>query len=271
MANVQSYFESFDSKIRLGRFEENKTLREKRDIIRKKVDDGLGAIFEKHEDEVPNWEWRDQGSYELGTGIKPIGGAEIDIDQGLYFDIDPQDWDPVTLKKRIREVLDGHTTKPPSIRRPCVTVWYQKGGEPIYHVDIAVYAKGSTWAKSQIAMGKENSSDEYRFWAVSDPQGLIDALYRQFPSGPRRDQFRRVVRALKRWKDFNFSDAGNEAPLGVALTACAYHGLQTKFADPFGLKDPDDRTALLGLVKWILSRIYPVWDPATKPLPAGSR
>lgn len=263
MAYVQAQFEAFHETIRLRRFDENATLRKKRDIIRNRVNAYLADVFEAYGDDIPTWSWRNQGSYELGTGVKPIGGAEIDIDQGLYFDVDSRDWDPVDLKARVHEVLDGHT-KRVAIRRPCVTVWYHQGGEPVFHVDIAVYAKGSTWAKSRIAMGKTSSGDAYRTWDVSDPQSLIDALYRRFPSGPRRDQFRRVVRALKRWKDVNFRDAGNEAPLGVALTVCAYHGLQNRAFDPFSLTfdDPDDRAALLGLVDWIRSQITPAYDPS---------
>lgn len=261
MANVQPQFEAFDDAVRLRRFDENATLRDKRDILRGRVDDNLAAVFERYGENVPEWSWRNQGSYELGTGVKPLGGAEIDIDQGLYFDVDVRDWDPVALKARVHEVLDGHT-KRVAIRRPCVTVWYHWAGEPVFHVDIAVYALGSSWSKSRIAMGKENSGDAYRTWDVSDPQGLIDALYRRFPSGSRRDQFRRVVRTLKRWKDVNFSDAGNEAPLGVALTACAYHGLQNRATDPFAVsfEDPDDRAALLDLVDWIRGQIRPAFD-----------
>ena len=259
MANVQSYFESFDRAIRLGRFDENGILREKRDIIRERVDADLAEVFESYGENVPEWSWRDQGSYELGTGIKPPAGSQIDIDQGLYIDIDPTEWDPVEIKERVHEVLDGHTKKV-RIRRPCVTVWYHKSGEEIFHVDIAVYAKGSSWSASRIAMGKLYSSDDNRSWDISDPQGLIDAVYDRFPSGADRDQFRRVVRALKRWKDLNFSGSGNEAPLGVALTVCAYYGLQVQFADPFAKSGPDDRSALLGLVRWIRSRITEVWD-----------
>lgn len=259
MANVQPYFESFDREIRLGRFDENDTLREKRDIIRDRVDDVLADVFEDWGEDVPEWHWRNQGSYELGTGIKPLPGDQIDIDQGLYFDIDHEDWDPVVLKERVHEVLDGHTKKV-RVRRPCVTVWYHQRGEEVFHVDIAVYAMGSSWSASRIAMGKRHSSDENRAWDVSDPQGLVNAIYARFSSGPDRDQFRRVVRALKRWKDVNFRSSGNEAPLGVALTVCAYYGLQVRFRDPFAKAEPDDRAALLGLVNWVLGQITSVWD-----------
>ena len=41
MADVQSYFEQFNNAIRLGKFEENETLRAKRDIIQNKLWDNL--------------------------------------------------------------------------------------------------------------------------------------------------------------------------------------------------------------------------------------
>ena len=48
MANVQKQFEEFHGNIKLGRFKENQTLRDKRDIIRRKVDERLPGVFEKY-------------------------------------------------------------------------------------------------------------------------------------------------------------------------------------------------------------------------------
>ncbi len=53
MANVQPQFDQFDKAIRLGRFEENATLREKRDIIRQKLRDRLPEVFKNHGEPVP--------------------------------------------------------------------------------------------------------------------------------------------------------------------------------------------------------------------------
>jgi hypothetical protein len=259
MADVQKQFDLFDEYIRLGRFDENATLREKREIIRNKLRERLPGVFKKHNEVCPTFRFRDQGSYEMGTGTKPLDG-DFDIDQGLYFEIGTDAYpDPVILKKRVHEALDGHT-KEVRIRRSCVTVFYQRDGEPIYHVDLAVYSDGS-WnpdARSRIAKGKENSATEHRIWDVSDPQGLTDKIFGRF-EGNNRAQFRRVVRYLKRWKDVNFSSGGNSAPLGIGLTVAAYDVLQPTYAD-IGAGKPNDLEALRKLVQALVNRFTPAWD-----------
>lgn len=256
MANIQKQFEEFHDAIKLGRFDEEQTLREKRDIIRNKVDDRLPGIFEKHDEEVPTWRWRNQGSYEMGTGNKPINGREHDIDQGLYFDVSTDDYDPVTLKKRVHESLDGHTDDV-RVRRPCVTVWYHKSGERVYHVDIACYSDRSQNLdrKDRLAIGRLGSSEENKSWDVSDPKGLLDEIFSRFEDEGRA-QFRRTVRYFKRWKDKNFSSDGNAAPTGIALTVAAYHWLTNTYFDPFtsGKSKPDDHRALLNLVQQMLNK-----------------
>ncbi len=258
MASVQKQFGEFHEAIKLGRFKENLTLREKRDIIRGKLEERLRGVFEKHGEECPEFEFRDQGSYELGTGIKPLNG-DYDIDQGLYFKVSTDVYpDPVVLKERVHEALEGHTADV-CIRRPCVTVFYQREGESVYHVDIAIYSDGSQNpdGTSRLAKGKENSAQEYRFWEAADPEGLKDAVYARF-EGTDRDQFRRIVRYLKRWKSHNFPRDGHAAPLGIGLTVTAYDDLQPKYSDTFA-KTPDDLKALRDLVRAILNRFTTVW------------
>ena len=259
MADVQGQFEGFHEAIKLKRFEENQTLRDKRDIIRKKLRENLPAVFERHGEGSWEFSFRDQGSYEMGTGIKPLDG-DYDIDQGLYFEVGTDVYaDPVVLKQRVHEALDGHTDDV-RIRRPCVTVFYHRDGERIYHVDIAVYSAGSQNAdsKARLAKGRENSAEEYRVWEVSDPQTLADAIFDRF-TGNDRDQFRRVVRYLKRWRDENFSEGGNAAPLGIGLTVAAYDHLRPAYTDVFAGK-ADDLGALRALVRAILGRFTWVWD-----------
>lgn len=260
MANVQIQFETFDANIRLKRFEENATLREKRDIIREKLERRLPEVFEEHNKECPEFYFRDQGSYELGTGIKPLDG-DFDIDQGLYFIVSKDEYpDPVILKERVFEALEGHT-KGISIRRPCVTVFYQRDGEDIYHVDIAIYsdADANYDGKSYLAMGKRNSADEFRFWEVSDPAALTALIEDRFPSGPRRTQFRRIIRILKRWKDENFTSDGNAAPLGIGLTIVAYRYYTPRFSDELAGK-LDDLSALRSMIVTLIREFHPVWD-----------
>lgn len=259
MANVQTQFNTFDDKIRLGRFKENANLREKRDIIRKKLNDNLSSVFEDAGEECLSFSFRDQGSYEMGTGVVPLLG-DYDIDQGLYFDVSTDDYpDPVTLKKRVHSALDGHTDNV-CIRRSCVTVFYHLDGEPIYHVDIAVYSHESFNGdgKAYIAKGKTNSGEEFRIWEPSNPQALISLIEARF-EGNDRDQFRRIIRYLKRWKDNKFSSDGNSAPVGIGLTIATYDHLENQYFDVVAGK-PDDLTALKKLVSKILWSFMSIWD-----------
>lgn len=258
MANVQKQFDQYHDEIKLRRFKEEAILQEKRDIIRKKLKDNLPKVFADHGEENLVPEFCDQGSYDMGTGIKPLDG-EFDIDQGVYFPTSKDDGtyatDPVVLKERVHEALNGHT-KDVCIRRPCVTVFYQKDGERVYHVDLAIYSDGNSNADGAdyLAMGKRNSGDDYREWQVSNPTALKDTFFKRFENDePARKQFRRIIRYMKRWKDLNFSSSGNEAPRGIGLTISAHEGFVPNYSDQMTYK-PDDLAALTALVNYMLDR-----------------
>jgi hypothetical protein len=259
MANIQDQFEQFNATIRLGKFEENQTLREKRDIIREKIKTRLPGVFAKYGETCPQFYFLDQGSYAMDTGIKPLD-SDFDIDQGLYFAIGIDAYpDPVVLKERIHEALDGHTDNV-CIRRSCVTVFYHCGGEPIYHVDVAIYSDGEYNAdgKARTAKGKQYSAPEHRIWQVSNPQGLTETIFGRFEGEDRR-QFRHIVRYWKRWKAINFPVDGNAAPNGIGLTVAAYDRLRPTYSDRFANKHDDVRAMRL-LVEDTLSRFALVWD-----------
>ena len=258
MAKVQRRFAEFDGKIRLGRFKEEATLREKRDIVLDKLKEKLPSVFEKHDEETLTSTFRDQGSYEMGTGTKPLD-SDFDIDQGVYFDVAASEYDPVTLKERVHEALDGHT-KSVRIRRPCVTVQYQSNGESLYHVDVAVYSSGGSNSdgRDRLAVGRRGSSEENRSWDVSDPAGLSSVVLGRF-TGNDRHQFRRVVRYFKRWRDDNFSSDGNAAPNGIGLTVGTFDDLVCRYFDVVA-GEPDDLSAIRDVTRGLLSRFRQVWD-----------
>ena len=107
VAKVQTQFDKFHTAIRLARFGENKLLRDKRDILRNRLYERLPAVFEAHGEVCPEFYFRDQGSYELGTGVVPKD-CDYDIDQGLYFKVSTDEYpDPVVLKLRVFEALEG--------------------------------------------------------------------------------------------------------------------------------------------------------------------
>lgn len=213
MVNLEKEFMEFHNKIKID--DENQTLRDKREILLNKLKDNIS-------EDAASYTTFNQGSYAMGTGVKPEED-DYDIDVGIRFDINHDDYeDPIIPKKWVRDALDGHT-KSVKIRRSCVTVTYQIDGEPIYHVDFAIYANKNTDGKMYIAKGKEFSDDENKLWELSDPIGLIDTINAKFTDSEDRKQFKRTIRYMKKWKMHNSSFSGNGVPTGIALTILAYN------------------------------------------------
>jgi hypothetical protein len=184
----------------------------------------MESIYKEKGEKVPVYETFDQGSYKMGTGIIPQDN-DYDIDVGVSFHVSKDDYsDPVVVKTWVYDALDVHPHKKVEMRRPCVTVFYQKDGDPIYHVDLAIYSDESCNAdgKKYLAKGKLDSSSDNKSWEVSEPQKLANAIGDKH-SGDDNKQFIRVIRYLKRWKDYNFSTNGNATASGIGLTIAAYN------------------------------------------------
>jgi hypothetical protein len=235
MALAQIQFADFHKAIKLS-YDDDAALRTKRETL-------LTDLKQNLSDDVPTWSSFNQGSYELKTGIWPPDG-DYDIDVGLSFDCDPADYeDPVDLKIKVRDALNkGNRTV--VIKRPCVTVIYMKDGKPDYHVDLAIYSHDA--AGMHLAKGKENSADELRVWARSEPIELTEYIWEKH-AGEEAKQFRRVVRYLKRWRD-NKLNHGNFP--SIALTVAAADWISPSF-DPVSDK-PRDLLATRDLVQSLL-------------------
>lgn len=254
MANLQKYFKEFHNNIKLSDIKENQELREKRDIILKRLE-------EKKAEDVPSYTTFNQGSYAMGTGVKPIDG-EYDIDVGIRFDISKDDYpDPVKVKKWVYNAVKDHTSNV-VMKKPCITVTYLKDGEPEFHVDLAIYAANNSDEKLYLAKGKLYSDEDNKYWEVSDPLELINKIRDNYTDENDRKQFRRVIRYLKRWKDENFDIEGNSAPTGIGLTIAAYDFLviskQYDFAT--GTYKYNDLKAIADLVQAILNNFKSEYD-----------
>lgn len=252
MVNLQSEFIKFHEAIKLS--DENDTLRQKREIL-------LNKLHQNISEEAASYTHFNQGSYAMGTGIKPDDG-DYDIDVGLKFQIKKEDYtDPVQVKKWVYDALNGHTKKV-QIRRSCVTVTYQEDGEEAYHIDFAVYAANNPDGNLYIAKGKENSSTDCRCWEESDPQALIALLHERFPDSDDRAQFKRIIRYAKKWKNRHFDLSGNGAPTGIALTALAYTYFNPSFEMDFfpPKKTYDDFTAFKNFMIAIQNSFSWRWD-----------
>ena len=227
MANIQTYFNKFHEVIRRS-YDDDSILREKRDLLLSDLREGLRRRFQAATIKIPRYEPFNQGSYAMGTGIAPVTGEDYDIDVGLIFHLPKENYSAVEVKRWVYEALrSGNRTV--EIKRPCVRVQYHRAGEESYHVDLAVYSGGNSNRDNQtyLAKGFLGSAPENQKWEISEPKGWIETFQQKFRNQEEdRNQFRRVIRFLKRWKDFNFGADGNGRPTGIAMTAYAFNWFQ---------------------------------------------
>lgn len=224
MADLQTQFNKFHDLIKID-FDGNKPLREKRDIILTALRNGLKK---KYPTNTPTFDTFNQGSYDIGTGVEPLDNDDYDIDVGVVFNVAKDNLNALGIKQIVFNILNETYLRKVSIKRPCVRVQYHKAGEKAYHIDLAIYARGKGIFGDLtndlfIAKGKANSIPSEIFWETSEPHRLKDLIKSKFSDEQDSEQFRRVIRYLKRWKDYNTYLVGNGRPTGIALTACCYN------------------------------------------------
>lgn len=262
MADIQKYIVDFDSAIRLKKYDENQTLRDKREVVLSKLRTKFAA-WRKEGKEVPTFKEFNQGSYQMGTGVQP-GKGDYDIDVGLRFECKKKDYpNPVDLKILVADALEGHTELGTTIRKSCVTVKYTVAGEQGFHVDLAVYAFDDPESQAKklfLAKGKRNSDEKNRWWEESDPFGLMDWVEKRFKGDEEQSQYLRAVRCLKRWKSEKFATDGNCSPTGIGLTIAAGQWFQPKVTrDPLTKQTTsDDLAALKSFIDSLVTKFVAV-------------
>lgn len=248
MAYAQAQFDSFHKTILYG-YDSSEELRKRRDTL-------LEDLKEHIDPEAPPYETFYQGSYELDTGVHPIDGNP-DMDIGVLFDCTPKDYpDPLTLKKYVRNALD-RMNRTLNIKRPCVTVTYMRDGDPLHHIDLAVYCKTDAGV-TQLAWCRETTACDEREWRESEARELSSTIKGRF-DGKNKDQYRRCIRALKRWRDCHI---GHKNTPSIGLTVAAYKWFEPDFDAMDGKYR--DLSAIRRLVQSMLnnwgSRLY-IYSP----------
>lgn len=246
--SLQKYFNDFNKAIKMD-YDVKSELKDKRDIL-------LDIL--RKSDEIPSFSEYNQGSYSMHLGVEPLD-KEYDIDVGLRFKVNCEDYnDPVEIKQKIYDLLDNHTEYGAKIKKPCVTVTYKKDGEAAFHVDLVTYTyedKDDTDSQLYLARGKQSEADE-TYWEKSDPVGLTDYVnekYKGEESKEDREQFRRVIRYIKRWKNKVFSSNGNAEPPSIGITLIAVDKfVSSKTYDVLEEKNVyDDLEALISFITTI--------------------
>ncbi|AZG34010.1 nucleotidyltransferase domain-containing protein [Shewanella psychromarinicola] len=236
MATLQEEFRVFHDEIRLGTYDEDQNLRDKRDTLIRELRNEL------KDEKIPDTERSltftklDQGSYAMRTGIKPIND-DYDIDVGVVFDITNDEYCSRNLKKLVFDALNKRHKRTVKYNKPCITVEYADG----YHVDLAIYSNNNN--DLHIAWGRSTATEQK--WYESDPKGLKRWVSDVSNNAEYSKQFRCCVRYLKKWKAKHFTSIGNTAPPSIGLTVQA--------RQHFIFNKDNDLTSLINIVRKIKS------------------
>ena len=221
---IQTYFDKFHDKIKLGREDDGyKKARDRDDSIKAQVKTAFReAGYPVVDDFI-------QGSLKTHTGIVPISG-DYDIDRALVIDEDKAPENPVTPKKKALDVLEDRGFKNAKIKKPCVTADYASDN---VHIDFIIYKKSGD--QHYLAVGKKNSDENNREWSKADPRGLMEWIadfsdYDDDDAEDVRAQFRRLVRYLKRWRDEQFSKTVAAKVYSIGLTVMVKKQLRVFFS-----------------------------------------
>lgn len=254
LINLQREFQQFHEAIKLTNNNENQVLRTARDQLIPELQTWLS------EHKLPSVNIFNQGSYDLGTGVKPYGTGDYDIDLGLLFNLSIQDYKPLEVKKWVSDALQKRHRKV-AIKEPCVQVQYldRNRNLPSYHVDLAIYGYSTNHKEQQVSYLARGCTHppHPEHWQQSDPQQLKYLMDNRFDEMEEKQQFQRLIRYLKRWKAIQFHNAvEHAAPPGIAFTAMAYQWFKPVVRYWWGSTEVNDLEALSQLLDQIIANNY---------------
>lgn len=160
-----------------------------------------------------------QGSYKFRTQIRPWrGGAEFDIDLGIYFEWNggPEDGNhtPEELKGFVQNALvdyqaeeDNEATGVVDPKERCCRISFA----PDFHIDVPCYHLDSGRDARTLAT-------ETKGWEVSDPKQIY-VWFKNCQDDEPRKKLRRLIRYLKMWAALRIAET--ERPSSILLTVLA--------------------------------------------------
>lgn len=250
---LEKEFKGFYKKIKL---DESNDMIEKRNVLERNFKSEFPKILtSKGIDDIKINKFIDQGSYKINTTIKPKDNV-YDRDVAVILNMDSNKYDPVEVKRMVRDALYIAKKRVPMIKEPCVTIEYMKDGEEKFHIDFPIYANNSG-GSLVLARGREFSDKKYRSWESSDPEGLNNYFINRL-KGDDGKQLKRVIRYLKKWKSERYFGETNDRkiPPSIALTLIACQEFSPQKTDD----KYDDLKALSHVVNKLISRFAIVKD-----------
>ena len=126
MANTHNLFQQFNTDLQITSTKKDRMITS-RDNLRKKI---RKYFSEEHTDYKPKFYI--QGSYKMKTIIRTKDDT-CDMDDGVWFDSNPDNVTCTTLQTWVKNAVDG-TTDDIQHRKKCITVNYKSD----YNIDLPV-------------------------------------------------------------------------------------------------------------------------------------
>lgn len=211
MADTHNLFLDFNNNLLIPASKKEKLICS-RDSLRNKI---RSHFKEKHPKYSPKF-WI-QGSYKMGTTIRTKDDT-CDIDDGVYFNSNPENITCTTLQTWVKDAVEG-TTDDIEHKKKCITVNYKAD----YNIDLPVYLFDE---KKDIhpKLAVKNS-----VWRDDDPKEMVNAFNEEKDDD---GQLLRIVRYLKAWCDYK----REKMPSGLSMTILAMNNFQKNDRDDVSLK-----------------------------------
>jgi hypothetical protein len=249
----QKYFNIFNNNIKLKSFADDKDLIEKKNIITNKLTKYL------NDNKFENFVFFELGSYSIDTAVKSLNG-DYDIDMGLCLDISIYEYeDPVEIKSCICNAFENDDEiEKVEMHRSNILIKYSEGQDK-FNVHLSVYTSNNEKDKLYIAKGKYYSNNYNRVWEKVNIEGLQNTINNTFSNEGDKEQFKRIVRYLKRWNNLKLENKCDSSKLGFGITMLALSYFSPVKVDcGEEIYEYDDLNALKILVNRIIEKFETV-------------
>jgi len=258
MADCSKEFLDFDKRISLNKTE-RKLLRKARKAITNKI-----VTCFKQNPNCPDVEFKPQGSFSMGTIIKPLNG-EYDIDIGVYlkgYSNWQRDWPkPEIVSYWLTSALKNHTSIPLVNKRNCIRVTYKPiniENDVSYHVDLPIYCDYINFLEQKKT--RIGITGETQWSNKSNPIKFTEWFFEKCKKNKKdKGQLIRLVKYMKAWKEHINIDS--KFPSGMAFTVLLANNYYPDKRDDISFRETI-RKSYNNLYFW-----YPLWENSiTSPL-----
>jgi len=205
-----------------------------------------------------------QGSFRIGTTVRPIGRDEYDLDLVCELALDYRQNEPRVILELVERRLRENGTYRPMVKRlkRCIRLTYAEQ----FHLDVLPACPEIPPAGTRLRVPDR----ELRLWMPSNPKGYalwfetrsglyLAALKRMAEPVPEQQTamektpLQRAVQLLKRWRDITYRNDADRAPRSIVLTTLAGQVYAGELSTSAAL------TAMIeGILRLTASRIEPL-------------